>query len=290
MVIKDEKSSTPRKLKIRLACKKLQKRDCQFLVEKIHSVEFKNPYANSVEKKPEIMDTVESNYSVIRRVYQHLYSDIADIFFEYIHSLDPDKIQELNEEIKASGWRIKNILEIDNALELLSNFQLFFYNTGRFPLSNKLLIVPVDDVPDREEKINMKNLYELFQHTKSHGLVSLQFLGVLCLIFNDKEIKRIKNALTELYKNLSYTTLSGVPDFEFDAISELVGRISFFTKGSNLLKRDKRELEDAQKAKEMINITTFVEKPDPFEPELIDDIFKESEQNKIEHPYVEPQV
>ena len=236
------------------------------------------------------MDTVESNYSVIRRVYQHLYSDIADIFFEYIHCLDPDKIQELNEEIKASGWGIKNILEIDNALELLSNFQLFFYNTGRFPLSNKLLIVPVDDVPDREEKINMKNLYELFQHTKSHGLVSLQFLGVLCLIFNDKEIKRIKNALTELYKNLSYTTLSGVPDFEFDAISELVGRISFFTKGSNLLKRDKRELEDAQKAKEMINITTFVEKPDPFEPELIDDIFKESEQNKIEHPYVEPQV
>ena len=81
-----------------------------------------------------------------------------------------------------------------------------------------------------------------------------------------------------------------MPDFEFDAISELVGRISFFTKGSNLLKRDKRELEDAQKAKEMINITTFVEKPDPFEPELIDDIFKESEQNKIEHPYVEPQV
>ena len=236
------------------------------------------------------MDTVESNYSVIRRVYQHLYPDIADIFFEYIHSLDPDKIQELNEEIKANGWGIKNILEIDNALELLSNFQLFFYNTGRFPLSNKLLIVPVDDVPDREEKINMKNLYELFQHTKSHGLVSLQFLGVLCLIFNDKEIKRIKNALTELYKNLSYTTLSGVPDFEFDAISELVGRISFFTKGSNLLKRDKRELEDAQKAKEMINITTFVEKPDPFEPELIDDIFKESEQNKIEHPYVEPQV
>ena len=75
-----------------------------------------------------------------------------------------------------NGWGISKILEIDNALELLSNFQLFYYNTGRFPLSS-------------EEKINMKNLYEMFQHTKSHGLVCLQFLGVFCVISNDKEIK-----------------------------------------------------------------------------------------------------
>ena len=100
----------------------------------------------------------------------------------------------------------------------------------------------------------------MFQHTKSHGLVSLQFLGVLCLIFDDKEIKRIKNVLTEFYKNLSYTTLSGAQNFEFDAISELVRRISFLIKGSTLLDIDKSELEDVQKAKEIIDKTTFVEK------------------------------
>ena len=115
-------------------------------------------------------------------------------------------------------------------------------------------------MPDGKDKINTKNLYEMFQHTKSHGLVSLQFLGVLCLIFDDKEIKRIKNVLTEFYKNLSYTTLSGAQNFEFDAISELVRRISFLIKGSTLLDRDKSELEDAQKAKEIIDKTTFVEK------------------------------
>ena len=92
----------------------------------------------------------------------------------------------------------------------------------------------------------------MFQHTKSHGLVSLQFLGVLCLIFDDKEIKRIKNVLTEFYKNLSYTTLSGAQNFEFDAISELVRRISFLIKGSTLLDRDKSELEDAQIAAKKI--------------------------------------
>ena len=47
----------------------------------IHGVEFKNPYENSMEKKPETIQTVENNYRTIRRVYQHLYADIADIFF-----------------------------------------------------------------------------------------------------------------------------------------------------------------------------------------------------------------
>ena len=46
----------------------------------IHAVEFKNPYENSIEKKPEIVETVENNYRIIIRVYQHLYADIADIF------------------------------------------------------------------------------------------------------------------------------------------------------------------------------------------------------------------
>ena len=192
--------------------------------------------------------------------------------------------------MKANGLGIKTILEIDNASNMLSNFQLFYYNTGRFPLSNKLIIVPDGDVPDGEEKINMKNLYEVFQHTKSHGLVSLQFLEVFCLIFDNKEIKRTKNAQTELYKNLSYTTLSGAENFEFNAISELVGRMSSLIKGSTLLKSDKRELEDAQKAKEIIDKTKFVDKRDPFEQELINNFFKELEHKKTQYPYVEPQV
>ena len=46
--------------------KKNEVRDRQFLVEKIiHSVEFSNPYENLIEKKPEIIETVESNYRII---------------------------------------------------------------------------------------------------------------------------------------------------------------------------------------------------------------------------------
>ena len=140
----------------------------------IDAVEFKNPYENSIDKKPEIIENVEKNFKIIIRVYQHLYADIVDIFFEYIHSLDSGEIQQLDDDIKTNGWGVINLLEIDNAFELLSNLQLFYHNNGRLPLTNGLLIVPDGEVPEGEEKINLNNLYEMFQSTKSHGLVSMQ--------------------------------------------------------------------------------------------------------------------
>ena len=112
------------KVKDSIGLKKIEERDLQFLVEKIiHAVEFKNLYENSIEKKPEIIDTVESNYRIIRRVYQHLFADIADILFEYIHSLDADEIQQLGGNIKTNRCRVINLLKIDNALELVASNQ-----------------------------------------------------------------------------------------------------------------------------------------------------------------------
>ena len=66
-------------------------------------MKFKNPYENSIVKKPEIIEIVENNYKIIRTVYQYLYADIADIFFEYIHSLNPDEIQQLDDDMKTNG-------------------------------------------------------------------------------------------------------------------------------------------------------------------------------------------
>ena len=153
-------------------------------------------------KKKEIFETVESNYRIIRRVYQHLYADIADIFIEYIHSLDADEIRKLDEDLKNNEWGAKTLLEIENSFELLSFFQLFYYLNGRLPLTNGLLVVPDSEMPNGKEKINQKNLYEMFNYTNSHGLVSLQFLGALGIFFGFN-ISVPKNAFTELYKNLS---------------------------------------------------------------------------------------
>ena len=132
------------------------------------------------------------------------------------------------------------------------------------PLTNGLLIVPDGDVREGEQKINLKNLYEMFQYTNSHGLVSMQFLGFLGIFFG-AGVKEWKNAITELYKNLLYITLSGANHFNFDAISDFISRLSFSVKKSTLASIDRKEVEDAQKAKEIIDSTTFIELPDPFE-------------------------
>ena len=62
---------------------------------------------------------------------------------------------------------------MNNSVELLSTFQLFYHKNGRLPLTNGLIIVPDSDVPEGEEKINFKSLYEMFRYTKSYGLISI---------------------------------------------------------------------------------------------------------------------
>ena len=83
------------KAKDSVGLKTIEDRDRQFLIEKIiHGIEFNNPYDISSEKKtPEIIDTVEKNYRISRRVYQSVFVDVADSFIEYIHSSDVDEIQ-----------------------------------------------------------------------------------------------------------------------------------------------------------------------------------------------------
>ena len=88
-------------------------------------------------------------------------------------------------------------------------------------------------MPEVQEKINLKNLYEMFRYTTSHGLVFLQFLGVLSIFFVART-RESKNTITELYKNLPYATLSGANDFNFDAVSGLRSSLSFSIKNNTL--------------------------------------------------------
>ena len=95
-------------------------------------------------------------------------------------------------------------------------------------------------MPEGTEKINLKNLYKTFKDTKFHGLVSIQFLYVLGKFFG-LDIPVPKNAITELYKNLSYKTLSGARNLEFSAVSDLILEISFQIKRSTLLNKKRKE-------------------------------------------------
>ena len=79
----------------------------------------------------------------------------------------------------------------------------------------------------------------MFKDTNSYGLVSLQFLCALGIFLGvDKSIPKI--AITELYINLSYKTLSGARDLDFQAISDLVLEVNFQIKCFNFIEQKKK--------------------------------------------------
>ena len=87
----------------------------------------------------------------------------------------------------------------------------------------------------------MRQLYDLFKNTNSHGLVSLPFLGLLQFYLEENDHSLIKNALTELYQNLSYSALSGATDFRFESACDLTARLSILLKHATLGNRTMRE-------------------------------------------------
>ena len=180
-----------------VSVKKIEEKNKQFLIEKlIHSVEFEDLYATNPEKKTEILQIMGRNYGIFWRVYQQLHIDVTDLFSEYINSVSSYEIKDMDDDIKANGWGIKKITEIQDAHELMKIFQDFY--TGILPLSNSLLVVPDGDVPP-DEKVNMRQLYDLYKNTKSVGLVSLPFLGLRQYYLEENDQSLIKNAISELY-------------------------------------------------------------------------------------------
>ena len=103
---------------------------------------------------------MEGNYRILRRVYQQLHINVTELFSEFINSLSSYEVKDMDDDIKANGWEIKNITEIEDAHELMKIFQDFYSMTGRLPLSNSLLVVPDGDAPP-DEKVNMRQLDDL---------------------------------------------------------------------------------------------------------------------------------
>ena len=210
--------------------KKIEEKNKEFLIEKlIHSVEFEDLYATNPEKNSEILQTMERNYRILRRVYQQLHIDITELFSEFINYLSSHEIKDMSDDIEANGWGIKKITEVEDNYELFKIFQDFYTITGRLPLSNSLLVRPDGDAPP-DEKVNTRQLYDLYKNTKSHGIVSLPFLGLIQYYLEENDQSLIKNATSELYYDLGYSTLSGARDFNFDAVSDLTARLSILLK------------------------------------------------------------
>ena len=120
----------------------------------------------------------------------------------------------------------------------------------------------------------------MFHHTNPHSLVSLPFLGALQHYFDVNDFSQIKNALTELYQNLSYITLSGARDFEFSAVFDLAARISYLIKVATLSNINQMERVDRENAYKINESVSFISKTEiPLEA-VIDVIGEDIEHKK----------
>ena len=132
----------------------------------------------------------------------------------------------------------------------------------------------------------------MFKDTKSHSLVSLQFLYALNIFFGGN-ISLSKNALTELYYNISFETLIGSRDINFDAISDLTAAMSFQMKHSTPLNLRRKSKQDKKSSNDIKNSHEFFKKPgddEEFKNKIKEDLFKVLECIKTDNPYVEPTV
>ena len=140
--------------------------------------------------------------------------------------------------------------------------------------------MPDRDTSENSSKVNMKNLYDLFKNTKSHGLVPLPFLGLLLHFFkSEKDLYLIKNATTELYKNLSYMTLSGARNLEFEAVSDFIAQLSLIIKGNTIQNINNTEDENISLA-EQINTGRIFE---PVVNDQLDDVLEILDVPEAEH-------
>ena len=196
------------KVRDEVGLQKVEQNNRQFFIEKsMTKIESKNPYAIETEKEPEIMLEIQKNYRVCRRVYQSLFYEIAETFIQYINTLMTDEIEQLDANLRSNCWGVKSIVEVEDSIELLKLFQVFYYFNGRLPLTNGLLPIPDGETLDGSEKKSLKTFYEVLKGVKSHGLVSVQFLSALHLFFGGN-VELSKDTITELYKNLSLGVLT----------------------------------------------------------------------------------
>ena len=101
----------------------------------------------------------------------------------------------------------------------------------------------------------------------------------------------IKNTTSELYFNLSYTTLSGTRYFRFDDVSELTARLSILLKHATLGNNHLREIENETLAKKINEDRTFDAKIEDTLDEVVEIIdVPDTEHKKSMFLYVEPTV
>ena len=197
-----------------------------------------------------------------------MFEEIAESFKRYLESLDFGEIQALNLDLAGNGGTTQPIENYLDSVKLLQAFDLFYYINSRLSYTAALLPIPDLDVPafgDGQE-ISIKIMYEEFRGRLFHGIVSVLFIGTLNLFFA-RDLTYSKNALSELYYNLSLQVLSDEYELSraYKAIGDLTADISSNIENGIRSNQLKREGEAASYKLTQKSVYEFIPKKSDFE-------------------------
>ena len=114
-----------------------------------------------------------------------------------------------------------------NLIQDFDHWASFFFDKGRFPGSQELVMLPQPKIPDfvrTQIALSPIDLYKKLSSTNAKALVSIQALAALNFyIGGDKDISR--EAMKEFLRNLTFQALTNESDkvvIAFDKICFLV--------------------------------------------------------------------
>ena len=140
--------------------------------------------------------------------------------------LPPHELEEIDNDLQRHFHFIDFKSKFNND-EILNTFWEFFQRNGRFPGSQRLIIIPKPKIPNftkTDEVISPNQVFEKFKGTDARGLLSLQTLAALSIFFvGDTDIAT--DAMTEVLHSMSHQALNRENDnilIEFDRIADLI--------------------------------------------------------------------
>ena len=178
-----------------------------------------------------ILNNTRANFEIVKNLYNELLTSVGINLHEYFMNLDIDVKRKIDTDLTNNNYFTWDPHETFAQSRILATYRDFFYDTGRFPGRNTLILVPMANMPhfiNANDWISPHSLYETYVGSDMQGLTSVQFLAAFNrFLGGDKEICR--NAMSEFFHNLSWQALTNDNDsikIEFTAITELVKSIN----------------------------------------------------------------
>ena len=221
-----------------LAIEIIQRQNWQYFIERILEACQSNNIGDNIDcsnvkEFKDIKNSVQ-NITICKQFYEHTYNEIAQYFSDMIRQLPPNELDEIDRDLILTLSRPRpyfiDLKSNVNDLGILNTFCEFFHRYGRFPGSQKMIIIPKPAIPEfikTDEVISPTQLFEKFKASDARGLVSPQALAALALFSVDDIITTTEAAsetLTEFLHNMSYQALKNGNDdilLEFDWLTEL---------------------------------------------------------------------